>query len=190
MNKTLKVNKREIILEVAIDLFLQHGYDGTGIEQIILTAETSRGGLYHHFKNKDALYLAVLNQLFLAPMQSMSFDNFAKMPLKQQQGMLVDLFRTMPQTMDAMTRHGVARYFALYFDSLSRVPEFSTTVRAYYQQLLDILQKSIMAARDLTKEDARKQARAFLARLEGEIYLCAVLGDTPELTKLSKEMDV
>ena len=190
MNETLKVKKRDVILEVAADLFLHHGYDGTGIEQIIITAETSRGGLYHHFKNKDALYLAVLNQLFLAPMQSMSFDNFAKMPLKQQQGMLVDLFRTMPQTMEAMTKHGVAKYFALYFDSLSRVPEFGKTVRTYYQELLALLQKSIMAERTLTKDDARKQARAFLARLEGEIYLCAVLGDTPELSKLSQEMDI
>lgn len=190
MNETLKIKKCDVILNVAADLFLQHGYDGTGVEQIIITAETSRGGLYHHFKNKDALHLAVLNLLFLAPMQSMSFDNFAKMPLKQQQGMLVDLFRTMPQTMDAMTRHGVAKYFALYFDSLSRVPQFGKTVRTYYQQLLAILQTTIMAERQLTQDDARKQARAFLARLEGEIYLCAVLGDAPELTKLSIEMDV
>lgn len=190
MNETLKTTKRDIILDVAIDLFLQHGYDGTGIEQIILTAETSRGGLYHHFKSKDALHYAVLNHLFLAPMQSMSFHNFAKMPLKQQQGLLVDLFRSMPQTMDAMTRHGVSRYFAFYFDSLSRVPEFRATVSAYYQQLLGILQTSISAERHLTEDDARKQARAFLARLEGEIYLCAVLGDKPDLTKLSREMDV
>lgn len=190
MNQTLKVNKRDVILEVATDLFLKHGYDGTGIEQIILTAETSRGGLYHHFKNKDALHLAVLNQLFLAPMQSMSFDNFAKMPLKTQQGMLVDLFRSMPQTMDAMTRHGVAKYFALYFDSVSRVPEFKTTVRAYYQELLSILKQTMMAERALAENAARQQARAFLARLEGEIYLCAVLGDKPDLSKLSKEMDV
>lgn len=190
MNQTLKIKKRDVILAVAADLFLKHGYDGTGIEQIILKAETSRGGLYHHFKNKDALHLAVLNQLFLAPMQSMSFDNFAALPLKQQQGMLVDLFRTMPQTMDAMTKHGVAKYFALYFDSLSRVPEFATTVRTYYKNLLEILQKSMAEERGIQDDLARQQARAFLARLEGEIYLCAVLDDAPELSKLSKEMDV
>lgn len=184
------MKKRDIILDVATDLFLKNGYNGTGIEQIINTAETSRGGLYHHFKNKDALFAAVLDRLFLAPLQSMSFDNFVKMPLKQQQGLLVDLFRTMPQTMDAMTRHGIAKYFALYFDSLTRVAEFGSTVRAYYQKLIEVLQNSIMAERNLDKDEARKQARAFLARLEGEIYLCAVLGDKPELSKLSKEMDV
>lgn len=184
------MKKRDIILEVAADLFLKHGYDGTGVEQIIIKAESSRGGLYHHFKNKDALHLAVLNLLFLAPMQSMSFDNFATLPLKTQQGMLVDLFRTMPQTMDAMTKHGVAKYFALYFDSMSRVPEFGKTVRNYYQNLLKILQKSMMDERSVSEGLARQQARAFLARLEGEIYLCAILGDTPELSKLSKEMDI
>lgn len=183
------MKKNQIILDVAIDLFLANGFDGTGIEQIITGANASRGGLYHHFKDKQTLFKAVLDKLFILPMQSMSFDNFAKMPLKQQQAMLVELFRTMPQTMDAMTRHGVGKYFALYFDSLSRVPEFGATVHNYYTNLLAILQTSIANERGLTAVEARQQARAFLARLEGEIYLCAVLGDAPELSNLTQEME-
>ncbi|MCJ8323543.1 MAG: TetR/AcrR family transcriptional regulator [Rhizobiales bacterium] len=184
------MKKHQIILDVAIDLFLANGFDGTGIEQIITAANASRGGLYHHFKDKQTLFKAVLDKLFIQPMQSMSFDNFAKMPLKQQQAMLVELYRTMPQTMDAMTHHGVGKYFALYFDSLSRVPEFGASVRNYYTKLLDILQISIAKERGLTLTEAHHQARAFLARLEGELYLCAVLGDTPEFSKLTQEMEL
>jgi AcrR family transcriptional regulator len=40
-----------------------HGYDGTTIEAVLADSGVSRGSLYHHFPGKDALFLAVLEEV-------------------------------------------------------------------------------------------------------------------------------
>ncbi len=51
--------KRAEILEAARRAFARHGYEGATVK--VLEAETglSRGAIFHHFKDKDALFLAL-----------------------------------------------------------------------------------------------------------------------------------
>jgi AcrR family transcriptional regulator len=51
---------RDQLLSAATRLFAEHGYDGTAIEAVLQEAGVSRGALYHHFANKEALFEAVL----------------------------------------------------------------------------------------------------------------------------------
>ena len=53
--------KEKIILE-ALKLFSLKGYLSTTIDDILNQTGASKGGFYNHFKSKDALFLAVLNQ--------------------------------------------------------------------------------------------------------------------------------
>ena len=48
------------LIEVATQLFTEHGYEGTSIEAVLSAAGVSRGALYHHFAGKEALFEAVL----------------------------------------------------------------------------------------------------------------------------------
>jgi TetR/AcrR family transcriptional regulator, transcriptional repressor of aconitase len=50
---------RQAILEAARRAFARHGYEGATVK--VLEAETglSRGAIFHHFKDKDALFLAL-----------------------------------------------------------------------------------------------------------------------------------
>jgi AcrR family transcriptional regulator len=50
---------RALLISVARQLFTEHGYAGTSIEDIIEAAGVARGALYHHFAGKDALFAAV-----------------------------------------------------------------------------------------------------------------------------------
>ncbi|MFI5897664.1 TetR/AcrR family transcriptional regulator [Actinoplanes sp. NPDC051513] len=54
---------REQLIRVATRLFAAHGYDGTSIEAVLQETGASRGSLYHHFPGKEALFLAVLQDL-------------------------------------------------------------------------------------------------------------------------------
>jgi len=50
---------RQLLVSVARELFAEHGYGATSVEEIIQRAGVARGALYHHFPGKDALFLAV-----------------------------------------------------------------------------------------------------------------------------------
>lgn len=54
---------RAHLLEVATRLFAEHGYEATSIEAVLTESGVSRGSLYHHFAGKEALFLAVLEDL-------------------------------------------------------------------------------------------------------------------------------
>ncbi|MBW3668220.1 MAG: TetR/AcrR family transcriptional regulator [Actinobacteria bacterium] len=50
---------RELLIDVARDLFTRQGYAATSIDDIIGQAGVARGALYHHFAGKEALFKAV-----------------------------------------------------------------------------------------------------------------------------------
>jgi len=52
---------REKILRAANDLFYLHGYNATGVDPIIAAAGVTKGNFFYHFKNKEALAVAVLD---------------------------------------------------------------------------------------------------------------------------------
>jgi AcrR family transcriptional regulator len=51
---------RERIIGTARQLFAAGGYEGTSTETVLEKSGVSRGALYHHFHNKEALFAAVL----------------------------------------------------------------------------------------------------------------------------------
>ncbi|MDP6946946.1 MAG: TetR/AcrR family transcriptional regulator, partial [Myxococcota bacterium] len=52
--------KRERLIGIARQVFAETGYAGTSLTRIALAAGLSKPALFHHFKNKDGLYEAVL----------------------------------------------------------------------------------------------------------------------------------
>ena len=48
---------RARILESAVRLFADKGYDATGVAEICVAAEASKGAFYHHFPSKQSIFL-------------------------------------------------------------------------------------------------------------------------------------
>ena len=65
MNRNVERGRatRAHVVEVATRLFAAHGYDGTSVEMVQAESGVSRGSLYHHFPGKEALFLAVLEEV-------------------------------------------------------------------------------------------------------------------------------
>ena len=52
-------NTRERILDVALDLFTEQGFDGTSLRQIAEQLGVTKAALYYHFTSKDDILLAL-----------------------------------------------------------------------------------------------------------------------------------
>jgi len=50
---------RERILDVALDLFIEQGFDGTSLRQIAERLGVTKAALYYHFESKDDILLAL-----------------------------------------------------------------------------------------------------------------------------------
>jgi AcrR family transcriptional regulator len=62
---------RARILSAAVELFAQHGYDGTSVAQVITQAGVAKGGFYHHFASKEALLYEVYGDLISRQLRAM-----------------------------------------------------------------------------------------------------------------------
>jgi AcrR family transcriptional regulator len=60
---------REQILAAALKLFSHRGYGATSVRDIAEEAELSKGNVYHHFSDKEAIFRALLDQYFSAMSQ-------------------------------------------------------------------------------------------------------------------------
>lgn len=60
------------ILQKAFELIYVKGYQATSIDEIIATTQVTKGAFFYHFKNKDSMGVAIINDL-LKPELTSSF---------------------------------------------------------------------------------------------------------------------
>ena len=56
-----KVATRERILDGALDVFARKGYHRALVDDIVRASGTSKGAVYHHFSNKEAVFVALVD---------------------------------------------------------------------------------------------------------------------------------
>jgi AcrR family transcriptional regulator len=59
---TKEAGLRDTILDKAKNLFIEHGYHGLSMREIAEAVGVSKPALYYHFKDKEELFIAVLNK--------------------------------------------------------------------------------------------------------------------------------
>jgi TetR/AcrR family transcriptional regulator, fatty acid metabolism regulator protein len=58
-----KQERHERILHAALQVFSRKGYHDTAVDDIAVDSQTSKGGVYFHFPNKQAIFLALLDRM-------------------------------------------------------------------------------------------------------------------------------
>ena len=61
LSKRTTQNRKETILEAALLCFNKRGYYKTSLEDIAAKSKLSKGGIYYHFKSKEALFLELFH---------------------------------------------------------------------------------------------------------------------------------
>lgn len=66
------MSTKENILKIAVTLFSKQGFDGVSMRDLAKLANMSTAAVYHHFPNKQALYLQAMHFAFAK--QASAFD--------------------------------------------------------------------------------------------------------------------
>ena len=173
----LKPTTRERLVEAAFQSFMQSGYDATGLSQILGDAGLSKGAFYHYFSSKEDIFREVVTAYFLEPLETLDPEMIANRSLKDSRAQLDRFYADLPERVAAGTGCDMTRYYALFFESLSRLPEFRAAIQAHYLTLIEALTKRTYEEREVFPKVAEAHSRHLIASLEGKLFLNAILGD-------------
>lgn len=70
----IQTEKRELILEAALEIFSQHGFRGATIDQIADAAGMSKPNLLYYFRSKEDIHVTLMQRLldtWLAPLREL-----------------------------------------------------------------------------------------------------------------------
>lgn len=85
---------RDRILMAAFDLLYRRGYQGMRLDEVLNTTGLTKGALYHHFPNKQALGYAVVDEVIQPMIESIWLEPCQSNP--DPFDGLVDAIRTLP----------------------------------------------------------------------------------------------
>ncbi len=135
-------NTREHILDEATRLFVAEGYHGLSMRQLAEEVGVSKAGLYYYFKDKEALFLAILTQNLLGIEQIIDAARVAGGSSQQQiRRIFSDIFNRSPE------QQAIIRLASQEASHLS--PEARQAFRiTYHQKFLDQIQAILQTGID------------------------------------------
>ncbi len=116
-------NTKEFIIDEAFKLFLNHSYEAVSISDISNAIGFTKGALYHHFKNKEELFISVIDKYFRivafdAEIESLTLEVFIQLSIEQTE----KIFRSLFQHSNTFSP---INYLSLIADAFRHYPGFA-----------------------------------------------------------------
>jgi AcrR family transcriptional regulator len=128
---------RQRLLEGAAELFTQRGYVGTTVREIVATAGVTKPVLYYYFRNKEGIYLELMQEAFA------KMDDLVAISLEDQgsptQKLLTFSDRAYSLFMENIK--AVRVMYAIYYGPHQGAPFFDFD--AYHLKFLDAIRRLI-----------------------------------------------
>jgi AcrR family transcriptional regulator len=129
-------NVQERLLDAAVRLFAEKGFDGTSVQEIVERAAVTKGAMYHYFKSKDDLLYAIYHELIsqqLADLERILASGLS--PAGTVRAIIVDLVET------TTARLASAAVFAQEMHKLADEPMAALRAqrRRYHESLRDLI---------------------------------------------------
>ncbi len=96
----IQEQKEEIILEAALDVFSQHGFKGSTIDQIAEVAGMSKPNLLYYFRTKEAIHRTLLDRVldtWLDPLRALDADGDPEAEIKSYVRRKLEMSRDYPR---------------------------------------------------------------------------------------------
>lgn len=86
----MSVDLRTRVLDAAVELFAQQGYEGTSVSQVVTAAGVAKGGFYHHFASKQELLYEVYGDLIHHQLRTMDDIIARRLPASETLRLLIE----------------------------------------------------------------------------------------------------
>jgi AcrR family transcriptional regulator len=143
---------REYIIDQAYRLFLSRSYEAVSISEISKAIGFTKGALYHHFKNKEELFKAVIDKYipiekYFAPIEEVTLMEYIDHSIKSADEIVHSIF-------GKKTGFIPLSYLSLYIDAFRHYPKFSKEKDRLIQGELEKIRRIII--KSIEKGEIRK----------------------------------
>ena len=188
------MGSKENILKAALRIFLEKGYNAASINDVAKESNFTKGGLYHHFQNKEHLFIETINFLFdeferwenEIYSQEMSFKEILKIYFASMSE-VINFIKEVAET-DKLQEFN---FYLLMFDAFHRFPEIkekhNQTLKkneeAFIRVLIDAQQKKII------QDDIDPRTFAFMVKalVEGTMN-CYLINEKINLHEMGDKL--
>ncbi len=158
---------RQQIINVAARLFIRKGFYGTSIADLAQAAGLTKGALYYHFENKDALFFAVVGAVRDAWQEAVVRDVLKAEDAPTRLAVLLDNHARLISGNEALCL--VINSLAVEMDSTN--PSFMAALQELYTEMTRFIERIVQkgqAAGQLRSDlDARLVAITIIGMLRG-----------------------
>jgi AcrR family transcriptional regulator len=180
--------RRSRYLEIALGLFVEHGYNGVTMDMVVSAAGGSKATLYRYFESKDALFSAIVADLQATLSAAPPAQDVADLPLADGLRILgrATASAALSERAIVLTRLAVGEH--------SRFPELGRILFELAPERSYVRFKEYLAAKaqlgEVEVPDPQIAAEQFLAGLVGHQQLRKLLGvDQPTPQEIEDRVD-
>ena len=167
------MSKKDIILGAAAKLFSEKGFRETSMAELSKLTGAAEGTIFYHFRNKEELFVAILEDLRKAILEE--FENYTKQKdfkngLEMAEGAISFYLQ--------LSAHLENRFLLLHRHDLYQLaevnPECRSHLEAIYDCFLDIFENAIVRGQkdgSIGEMTARKAALLLFSMVDGLVRL-------------------
>lgn len=185
---------RAALLSAAAEIFLERGYEATGIDAIIARTGGSKRNIYGEFGNKEGLFTAIVTEKVDGALGALAIDVGEDRDLRE----VLTAFGC--QLLDSLVSPAL---IGIYRIAVTEHARFPALVRRFYEQgpgrasarLAELLAEATDRG-EIDTPDCGRAADQFFGMIRGNLHLQIVLGlrpapDASELRRLvSSAVDI
>jgi len=171
-----KLKTRDRILQAALSVFARKGYHRAAVDDIVHASGTSKGAVYHHFPNKEALFLALVDEFAARLAEAIAGA------VRDSHGALGKVEAALRAGLETFARHHeLARILLL--ESVSLGPAYQAKraeVHGRFAALIQAYLDQAVAEGAIPPIDTRVATLAWLGAVN-EVVIQWLSGDEPDL---------
>jgi AcrR family transcriptional regulator len=167
------MSKRNAILSAATRLFSRNGFQGTAMSELSTVTGAATGTIFHHFKNKEDLFLQVLQNVKASILEQFK-QHQKRRPSQSGLVMVTDAVSFYLHLAGTMEDQFLILHRHFPYQLAETSPVCRSYLEAIYTCLLDIFEEGIdkgLADGSVAVADARRTAMVLFAMVDGIVRL-------------------